>query len=115
MSTEKTLTDVALGKIATRFVGSISHAHCIVNGEEHDLPIWRSYVEGNVIRVYIYFDDAYAGEISLAELLDVDGDVVCRKGEKVEKPADKGFYIAFKYRLVEEPVVSIEEEVGVGG
>lgn len=105
---ETTLTQIGVTKQAVRFVQSISHAAFTYEGETKEVPIFRAQVEGNIIRVYIFFGDEYQGEISNVKVVDTDGDVIISSGAVHTKAPDRGYYAAFKYKVLEEAVDSVE-------
>lgn len=105
----KTLQPAALHKMAQRFIESLDHALYELDGVEGSVPIFRTMIDGAAVKVYVYFDDAVVGRLSNVRLVDKDGDVVAASSEIVEKPTDKGFYSAFKYRFAEVEDGRLEE------
>lgn len=104
----KTLTSTGLNKQAQRFASSINHAAYNLDGAPQTRPIFRSIVEGDVVKIYIYFDDTIVGSVSDVKLVDNDGDVVALTDRVFTKPQSKGLYAAFKYRFTEMEVESVE-------
>lgn len=104
----KTLTDIGLNKQAQRFADSIHHAAYNLDGVPQTRPIFMSVVEGDIVRIYVYFDDTVVGSVSNVQLVDNDGDVVALTDRVFTKPQSKGLYVAFKYRFTEMEVESVE-------
>ncbi|BFH10890.1 hypothetical protein WJ0W_007067 [Paenibacillus melissococcoides] len=100
----KTFTEIGLQKQLQRFADSLSHAAYQNSGETKRIDFMKLTAEGDTVRVYIYFDDSVAGQIGNVELIDHDGDIVARAEREFIKPASKGLYVAFKYRLIEMEV-----------
>lgn len=101
----RTLTDIGMQKIGRRFVDSIDHASCTLNGEPQTIPLFRKSADGEDIRIYIYFDDTFLGDVSNVALVDADGDIVASAGDRVfTKTPGKGLYIAFRYHIAEMEV-----------
>lgn len=104
----KTLNEVGIQKIGQRFADSINHAAYTLNGEPREVAPFRKLVEGNAVKVYIYFDDTVTGEVANVQLVDDDGDVVATSDRAFVKPPSKGLYVAFKYNIKEMEVDSNE-------
>lgn len=98
-----TLTEKAILKQAQRFIDSIDHALYDLDGEEKQIGIFKKQVEGNdTIKIYVFFDDGIVGDVGNVKLIDTDGDIVAQSSKHYVKPTQKGLYIAFKYKYVEE-------------
>lgn len=104
----KTLTEVGLRKQAQRFSDSISHASYDNEGAPKTIPIFNNIVEGESVKIYVFFDDTVIGSVSNVKLVDKDGDVVAQSDRVFSKPREKGLYVAFKYKYAEMEVESIE-------
>lgn len=104
----KTLTNAGLNKQAQRFADSIHHAAFILEGAPQTRQIFRSIVEDDVVKIYVYFDDTVVGSVSNVQLVDNDGDVVAQADRVFVKPQSKGLYVAFKYKFTEMEVESVE-------
>lgn len=104
----KTLTEVGLRKQAQRFSDSIAHASYDNDGVPKTIPIFNNIVEGDSVKIYVFFDDAVIGSVGNVQLVDKDGDVVAQSDRVFTKPKEKGLYIAFKYKYAEMEVESIE-------
>lgn len=103
-----TLTQLGINKQAQRFSDSISHATYESDGAPKIIPIFNNIVEGETVKIYVFFDDTIIGNISDVKLVDKDGDVVAESDRAFTKPREKGLYIAFKYKYSEMEVESIE-------
>lgn len=103
----KTLTETGLRKQAKRFLDSLSHAEYELNGSVEQIALFRKSVEGDLVKVFVFFDDSIAGQIGSVRLIDVDGDIVANAERSFTKPQAKGLYVVFKYRYTEMEVEGI--------
>ena len=72
----KTLTDLALNKMANNYLNSLSHVLYKLDGEEKRLEFFKKKVVGNTVQTYVFFDENYKGNITDIRVIDKDGDVV---------------------------------------
>lgn len=100
----KTMTEIGLHKQAQRFVDSLARAEYELNGVTQSIDLFRKSVEGDVVKVFVFFDDSVAGEIGNVRLVDQDGDIVANAERTFVKPQSKGLYVVFKYRYSEMEV-----------
>lgn len=98
----KTLTETGIAKIQNLFLTSLSHATYEKDGSTYTIDFLKAAVENGLIRVSIYFNEEYVGQVSNVKLVDVDGDIVAHSTRTFIKPSSKGLYVAFTYRLLEE-------------
>ncbi|SKC68058.1 hypothetical protein [Maledivibacter halophilus] len=97
----KTLTNIGIRKQAQRFINSLSHATYELNGDEKQIDIFKSSIDDNTVKIYVYLDDSVEGEIDNIKLIDIDGDAIAHASRVFIKPSQKGLYTVFKYRFVE--------------
>lgn len=95
------ISTIGLNKTAGSILGLLDHARCILDGENQDIPIYDTKVEGNVVSVFVLFDNQYTGQITRVELIDTDGDVYASQPENVEKVDSKLFLATFKFTITE--------------
>lgn len=100
----KTLTQIGLNKQASRFIDSISHAEYTINGATGTIDIFKTSIEGDVVKIFVYFDDSVDGDVGNVKLVDKDGDVVAEAERTFNKPQTKGLYVAFRYKFTEMEV-----------
>ena len=55
----KTLTDLALNKMANNYLDSLSHVLYKLDGEEKRIDFVKKKVEGNTVQAYVFFDEIY--------------------------------------------------------
>ena len=97
----KTLTDLALNKMANTYLDSLSHVLYKLDGEEKRLEFFSKKVVGRTVQVYIFFDENYKGKITDIRVIDKDGDVVAVDNKVYERTTNKALYVAFKHEFTE--------------
>ena len=97
----KTLTDLALNKMANTYLDSLSHVLYKLDGEEKRLEFFSKKVVGRTVQVYIFFDENYKGKITDIRVIDKDGDIVAVDNKIYERTTNKALYVAFKHEFTE--------------
>ena len=97
----KTLTDIALNKMANAYLNSLSHVVYKLNGEEKRIDFFKKKVAGNTVQAYVFFDENYKGNITDIRVIDKDGDVVAVDNKVYERTTNKALYVAFKHEFTE--------------
>ena len=97
----KTLTNLALNKMANAYLNSLSHVLYNLDGEEKRLEFVKKKVVGNTVQVYAFFDENYKGNITDIRVIDKDGDVVAVDNKVYERTTEKALYVAFKHEFTE--------------
>ena len=97
----KTLTDLALNKMAKAYLDSLSHVLYNLDGEEKRLEFFSKKVVGRTVQAYVFFDENYKGKITDIRVIDKDGDVVAVDNKVYERTTEKALYVAFKHEFTE--------------
>ena len=97
----RTLTDLALNKMANYYLDSLSHVLYNLDGEERRLEFFSKKVVGKTVQVYVFFDENYKGKITDIRVIDKDGDVVAVDNKVYERTTNKALYVAFKHEFTE--------------
>ena len=97
----KTLTDLALNKMANNYSNSLSHVLYKLDGVEKQIDFFKKKVVGNTAQAYVFFDENYKGNITDIRVLDKDGDVVAVDNKVYERTTNKALYVAFKHEFTE--------------
>ena len=97
----KTLTDLALNKMANNYLNSLSHVLYKLDGEEKRLEFFKKKVIGRTVQAYVFFDENYKGKITDIRVIDKDGDVVAVDNKVYERTTEKALYVAFKHEFTE--------------
>ena len=97
----KTLTDLALNKMANNYLNSLSHVLYKLDGEEKRLEFFSKKVVRRTVQAYVFFDENYKGKITDIRVIDKDGDVVAVDNKVYERTTNKALYVAFKHEFTE--------------
>lgn len=100
----KTLTPVGINKQLARLKGSLSHATYLLNGQQKQVDIFMTELDGNLIKIFVYLDDTVSGTVDKISLVDKDGDVIALADRQFIKPQSKGLYSVFAYTFTEVEV-----------
>ena len=97
----RTLTDLALNKMANYYLDSLSHVLYNLDGEEKRLEFFSKKVVGRTAQAYVFFDENYKGKITDIRVIDKDGDIVAVDNKVYERTTNKALYVAFKHEFTE--------------
>ena len=97
----KTLTDLALNKMANYYLDSLSHVLYKLDGVEKQIDFFKKKVVGKTVQAYVFFDENYKGKITDIRVIDKDGDVVAVDNKVHERTTEKALYVAFKHEFTE--------------
>ena len=97
----KTLTNLGLKKIVTKYINSLSHVEYKLNGVDNTKDFLKIEIVNNTVLAYIFFDESYKGAISDIRVIDVDGDVVAKNENTYERTVEKALYLVFKHEFKE--------------
>ena len=97
----KTLTDLALNKMANYYLDSLSHVLYNLDGEEKRLDFFSKKVVEKTVQAYVFFDENYKGKITDIRVIDKDGDIVAVDNKVYERTTNKALYVAFKHEFTE--------------
>ena len=98
---KKTLTVRGIEENARRFRDSLKQARYVLDGETVNMNFLKVLLEGDTVKIYLYFDDGVVGNITNVEVLDIEDGVIISTDDSFSKSEHKGFYILFKYQFVE--------------
>ena len=97
----KTLTDLALNKMANAYLDSLSHVLYKLDGVEKQIDFFKKKVVGKTVQAYVFFDENYKGKITDIRVIDKDGDIVAKDPKIYERTTNKALYVAFKHEFTE--------------
>ena len=97
----RTLTDLALNKMANAYINSLSHVVYKLNGKEKRADFFKKRVVGRTAQAYVLFDENYKGKITDIRVIDKDGDIVAQDPKVYERGSAKALYVAFKHEFTE--------------
>ena len=97
----KTLTNLALNKMANKYLNCLSHVLYDLDDVEKQIDFFKKKVDGNTVQLYVFFDENYKGKITNIRVIDKDGDVVAVDNKVYERTTEKALYVAFKHEFTE--------------
>ena len=97
----RTLTDLALNKMANNYLNSLSHVLYDLDDVEKQIDFFKKKVDGNTVQAYVFFDENYKGKITDIRVIDKDGDIVAKDPKIYERTTNKALYVAFKHEFTE--------------
>ena len=97
----RTLTDLALNKMANAYIDSLSKVKYKLDGVEKEIDFFSKKVVGKTAQVYVFFDENYKGKITDIRVIDKDGDIVAVDNKVYERTTNKALYVAFKHEFTE--------------
>ena len=97
----KTLTDLALNKMANNYLNSLSHVLYDLDDVEKQIDFIKKKIDGNTVQAYVFFDENYKGKITNIRVIDKDGDVLAVDNKVYERTTEKALYVAFKHEFTE--------------
>ena len=97
----RTLTDLALNKMANYYLDSLSHVLYKLDGVEKQIDFFKKKVVGKTVQAYVFFDENYKGNITDIRVIDKDGDIVAKDPKIYERTTNKALYVAFKHEFTE--------------
>ena len=97
----KTLTDLALNKMANNYLNSVNHVLYELDDMEKQIDFNKKKIDGNTVQAYVFFDENYKGKITNIRVIDKDGDVVAVDNKVYERTTEKALYVAFKHEFTE--------------
>ena len=97
----RTLTDLALNKMANYYLDSLSHVLYKSDGVEKQIDFFKKKVVGKTVQAYVFFDENYKGKITDIRVIDKDGDIVAKDPKIYERTTNKALYVAFKHEFTE--------------
>ena len=97
----KTLTNLALNKMANNYLNSLSHVLYDLDDVEKQIDFFKKKIDGNTVQAYVFFDENYKGKITDIRVIDKDGDIVAVDNKVYERTTNKALYVAFKHEFME--------------
>ena len=97
----RTLTDLALNKMANYYLDSLSHVLYKLDGVEKQIDFFKKKVVGKTVQAYVFFDENYKGKITDIRVIDKYGDIVAKDPKIYERTTNKALYVAFKHEFTE--------------
>jgi len=95
------ITQTGLNKVADRIKGLIANGRYTKDGVVGTIALHSTKLEGNILSVYLLFDNAFAGNFTKFELIDIDGAVFADQPDNITKVDTKLLLVTFKFTVTE--------------
>lgn len=93
------ITTTGFNKWKQWLIDTIKEGRYTINGLAKIIPVYRVDHVGDVITIYLYFDDSIVGTITKYELIDQDNAVFDTQNDNISKTATRGHLVSFKYTI----------------
>lgn len=90
-----------LNLIYNNITTNILKGQALINGSFKDVEIQKTELTTNSVKVYLYLDETYVGQITDYRLITTAGKVFLERSENVTKTSDKGLLVLFEIILQE--------------
>lgn len=90
-----------LNLIYSNITTNLLKGQALVNGSFQDVPIQKTELTANSVKVYLYLDETYVGQITDYRLITTAGKVFLERSENVTKTSAKGLLVLFEIILQE--------------
>lgn len=90
-----------LNLIYNNITTNILKGQALINGSFKDVVIQKTELTTNSVKVYLYLDETYVGQITDYRLITTAGKVFLERSENVTKTSDKGLLVLFEIILQE--------------
>lgn len=90
-----------LNLIYSNITTNLLKGQALVNGAFQDVPIQKTELTANSVKVYLYLDETYVGQITDYRLITTAGKVFLERSENVTKTSAKGLLVLFEIILQE--------------
>lgn len=93
------VTADGLNAVAKYIEGYIATGRYTMNGVTADIPVYSTKLEGNVLKVFLLFDNTYSGTLTQVQLIGSDGKVFDSEPESIVKIDTKLLLATFRYTI----------------
>ena len=80
---------------------NIDKPQALTNGRWQDGKVQKTEVTSNAIKIFCYFDETVAGNITRYRLLGKDGNVFLEKADTANKSNERGLLVLFEIQIKE--------------
>lgn len=93
------VTAQGLADIAGFIQGHIATGRYTMDGVTNDIPVYDTKLEGNVLKIFLLFDNTYEGNITQIQLIDKNGNVFDSEPDNIQKIDSKLLLVTFRYTI----------------
>lgn len=90
-----------LNLIYNNITGNLLKGQALINGSYKDIEVQKTELTANSVKIYLYLDETYSGQITGYRLITIDGKVFLERSENITKTTDKGLLVLFEIILQE--------------
>lgn len=90
-----------LNLIYNNITSNLLKGQVLLNGTFQDVPIQQTQLTTNSVKVFLYLDETYVGQITDYRLITTAGKVFLERSENVTKNNTKGLLVLFEIVIQE--------------
>ena len=87
--------------IYNNITSNLLKGQAYINGQFKDVEIQKTEITSNSVKVYLYLDETYVGQITNYRLITIAGKVFLERSENIAKNNTKGLLVLFEIVLQE--------------
>lgn len=87
--------------IYNNITANLLKGQAYINGQFQDVPIQKTELTSNSVKVYLYLDETYVGQITDYRLITIAGKTFLERSENIAKNNTKGLLVLFEIVLQE--------------
>lgn len=87
--------------IYNSIVSNLLKGQVLIDGQFKDVEIQKTELTSNSVKIYIYLDETYVGQITDYRLITIAGKIFLERSENVTKNNTKGLLVLFEIVLQE--------------
>lgn len=90
-----------LNLIYNSITSNLLKGQTLINGQYKDVEIQKTELTSNSVKVFLYLDESYIGQITNYRLITIAGKVFLERSENIAKNNTKGLLVLFEIVLQE--------------
>lgn len=90
-----------LNLIYSSITSNLLKGQALIDGQFKDVEIQKTEVTSNSVKIFVYLDETYVGQITDYRLITTAGKVFLERSENVTKTSAKGLLVLFEIVLQE--------------
>lgn len=95
------ITTDGLNFIYKQITNNLLKAQLLINGTYKDVDIQKTEVTNDAIKIYVYSDETFIGQITRYRLITTDGKTFLERSENIAKDGARGLLVLFEIQLQE--------------
>lgn len=90
-----------LNLIYNSITSNLLKGQALIDGQYKDIEIQKTELTSNSVKVFLYLDESYVGQITNYRLITIAGKVFLERSENIAKNNTKGLLVLFEIVLQE--------------